>query len=168
MIFPLLKTNQIGFSCTSAFSRGLIYSNHSLIPSQHHHNLYGMELPSQISFSLLWSYAKNYCLVTTVSVGLVSPANSRKVYYSHTSSHTRLRQVLKPFFHRWRERARDVQSLGRCWGVFWPPALCCGLQLGSSTCHVRQTWAPKLWVKQLSLIWHLSLQFKPMSPLAAP
>lgn len=107
--FPLLKTNQIGFSCTSAFSRGLIYSNHSLIPSQHHHNLYGMELPSQISFSLLWSYAKNYCLVTTVSVGLVSPANSRKVYYSHTSSHTRLKQALKPFFYRWRERARDIQ-----------------------------------------------------------
>jgi len=40
------------FFCISAFGRGLTYSNHLLILSQCHHNLYGMELPSKVSFSL--------------------------------------------------------------------------------------------------------------------
>lgn len=71
VISPLLKNNQMDFFCISAFGRGLTYSNCLVILSQRHRNLYSMELPSKISFSLFWLYAKNYSLVTAVSVGMV-------------------------------------------------------------------------------------------------
>lgn len=133
----------MGFFCISASGRGLTYSIHLLILNQRHHNLHSLELPSKISFSLFWSYAKNYSLVTTLRVGMVcSGQQPQGLLQPRILSHPSETSVII-FFYRWREWAIETFSdLGGA-GWFSDCQPCTAASSSVPPQGVRHAWAPE-------------------------